>query len=84
MINDLHMKLLEEELQALRDRLRAGRASVGDVGSLHRITSRMLADGKGGAYEPALTQIHSLLDAVTKTMCSQARLKRFAGELPSG
>lgn len=82
MIIDSHMRLLQEELEALRERLRAGDTPVSDVRTLQRVAERMLADGKDGPYEPALTQIHSLLDAVVRTMYSQARLRRMAANLP--
>ena len=83
MIADTHMKLLQEELEALRARLSAGQASISDVRALHQMAARMLADGRGGGYESALAQIHDLLDVVARTMHSQARLRRIARGRPS-
>ena len=78
MITGSHMRLLEEELEGLRDRISAGRASADGVRVLQRLAARMLADGRGGEFEPALVQIRDLLEAVSRNMASQARLRRIA------
>ena len=80
MVTESHMTILREELEGLRDRVRAGDASVEDVRSLHHVASRMLTDGREGPYEPALEQINDLLDVITRNMFSQARLQRIADE----
>ena len=78
MVTESHMTTLREELENLRDRVRAGDASVEDVRSLQHVASRMLTDGLDGPYESALEQVNDLLDVITRNMFNQARLQRMA------
>jgi len=78
------MQTLQEKLEALRHEMHQGNASAQDVRAIHHVASKMLTDGRGGPYEPALDQINGLLDTITRTMYSQARLSRIADGLESG
>ena len=67
MITSSHMRLLEDELEGLRDRLSSGGVSVADVCALQRLVARMLEDGRGGEFEPTLIEISDLLETVSQT-----------------
>jgi hypothetical protein len=78
------MQVLRDELEALAGLMHQGTASSDDVRAVHHLASKMLTDGRRGTYGPALDQINGLLDTITRTMYSQARLERLADGYESG
>lgn len=84
MITASHMKMLQAELEELRDRMRRGSGSADQVQSLRLMARRMLDDGRGGSYEKALVQVLSLLDSVLNGEFERQRLRDAFEQLQEG
>lgn len=84
MITESHMRMLQGELESLRDRMRLSRVKVDEVHTLHRMSERMLNDGRDGPFAPALTQINDLLSAIAAGLSGKQPMRQACDEIKRG
>lgn len=84
MITASHMRMLQAELEELRDRMRRGHGSAEEVQTLRRMAEKMHTDGRDGSYEKALSQVLDLLDSVLNGEYERERLRDAFEQLQEG